>query len=361
MTADRQRRIAIVIVTVVWTLVGGLLATQAWVSYAMRGEPIAWGRALAVWLAWAWLWALLTPLALRLVERLPLQRPRLARAIGLHLLAGAAVATLDIALFALLAPHVGALHTGPDWGTTFSRLLGTNFLLNLPVYGLVVGVAQALRLIRAARERERRALQLEAQLAEARLLALRAQLQPHFLFNALNTVQVLMHEDVALADRILVLLSQLLRRALESCARQELELGEELAFLEAYLAIEKTRFADRLSYRIDVDPQLRAARVPSLILQPLVENAVRHGLAGQRAPGRIDISARRRGDMLELAVQDNGLGIDPAVPEGVGLSNTRARLKLLYGSRHAFELRPAGAGGLLAALRIPLRAVEGGP
>lgn len=357
MTADKQRRIAIIVGA--WSLVGGLLATQAWVSYAMRGEPIAWGRALAVWLAWAWLWALLTPVALQLVRRFPLEPPRLARAVVAHLLAGAALATLDIALFALMAPHIGALHVGPDWWATFSRLLGTTFLLNLPVYGLVVGVAQALRLIQAARERERRALQLEAQLAEARLLALRAQLQPHFLFNALNTVQVLMREDVEVADRILVLLSQLLRRALESCATQELELREEIAFLEAYLAIEKTRFADRLSYRIAVDPQLQGARVPSLILQPLVENAVRHGLAGQPSPGRIDIAARRMGDMLELTVQDNGPGMDRAVQDGIGLSNTRARLKLLYGSRHSFELRAAGEGGLLAALVIPLRAMEG--
>lgn len=360
MTASKRRiAIATAIVFGAWTLVGGLLATQAWVSYAMRGEPIAWGRALGVWLAWAWLWALLTPVALKLVERYPLDRPRLARAATVHLLAGVALVTVDIALFAVLAPHVGALHAGTDWWATFSRLLGTTFLLNLPVYGLVVGVAQGLRLVRAARQRERRALQLEAQLAEARLLALQAQLQPHFLFNALNTVQVLMREDVDVADRILVLLSQLLRRALESCATQELELREEIAFLEAYLAIEQTRFDARLSYRIDVDPQLQGARVPSLILQPLVENAVRHGLAGQPSPGRIDIAARRIGDMLELTVQDNGLGIDRAVQDGIGLSNTRARLKLLYGTQHSFELRPADEGGLRAALVIPLRAMEG--
>ena len=354
----RARMIRLAIVIGAWTLAGLLLATQAWVSRAIRGEPIAWSHTIAIWLAWAYIWALLTPIALALAARFPLERPQLARAAMVHGLAGVVLAAINLALFAIVAPHVDAVSVGPDWFATFSRLLATTFLLNVPVYWLLVGAAHAVRLAQAARERERRALRLEAQLAEARLLALRAQLQPHFLFNALNTVSVLMREDVDAADRVLVLLSGLLRRALDTSAVSEVELREEVAFVEAYLAIEKTRFDEQLSYRIDIDPPLLDARVPSLILQPLVENAVRHGLAGRASPGRIEIAAACIDGMLHLAVRDNGVGMNRDATDGVGLSNTRSRLRLLYGSFHSFELTAAQGGGLEVALTIPLRAAQ---
>ncbi len=350
--------VRVAIVVAMWTLVGLLLATQAWVSGALREEQVVWRHVAAIWLAWAGLWALLTPVALGLATRFPFRRRHVLRAATVHAVSGLVLAALNLAAFAILAPHLGAASAGPTWLETFSRLLRAAFLLNVPVYWLIVGAAHARSLTRSAHERERRALQLEAQLADARLLALRAQLQPHFLFNSLNTIAVLMREDVDAAERVLVRLSSLLRRALESSASQEVELREEIAFLESYLAIEKERFPDRFSYTVDVDPSLLPALVPSLILQPLVENAVRHGLAARGHAGRIEIAAAQNGDMLQLCVRDNGVGMNRTADEGVGLSNTRSRLLLLYGSRHEFELADSPGGGLQASIRIPLRGTE---
>jgi two-component system LytT family sensor kinase len=345
----------LLVVLAAWTVAGLLLATQAWVSRAMRGEPIAWLHTLAIWLAWAYLWALLTPLVFRLVERFPLAVPNRLNDLQVHAVASLVLAAGNLALFAFVAPALGAASVGTDWLDTYRRLVGTAFLLNIPVYWLVVAGLLWQRAVGAARERERGALRLEAQLAEARLGALRAQLQPHFLFNALNTISALMHEDVERADRVLVLLSQLLRRGLDVSMSGEVALHEEIAFIDAYLEIEKARFDHRLHYRLDIEPGLLDARVPSLILQPLVENAVRHGLAG-RMPGRIEVSARRVGDRLTLAVLDSGRGLAEGAPDGVGLSNTRARLRLLYGQDHGFDLAPATGGGLRATVWFPLRA-----
>lgn len=346
------------LVLVAWMLAGLLLAIQAWVSGALREEPVALSRATVIWLTWAGLWALLTPIVIALAARFPFERRRTLRVAVIHLAFGAALAALNLAAFSALAPYIGAISAGQTWLETFVRLVRSAFLLNVPVYGLIVGAAQAMRLTRSARERELRALQLEAQLADARLLALRAQLQPHFLFNSLNTIAVLMREDVDAAERVLVLLSNLLRRALEISASQEVELGEELAFLEAYLGIEKARFPDRLTYSLDVDPKLLDVKVPSLILQPFVENAVRHGLATLGRAGRIEISATRFGDMLRLSVLDNGIGMDRMAGEGVGLSNTRSRLALLHGNRHSLVLANAPGGGLQASITIPIGSPE---
>jgi two-component system LytT family sensor kinase len=257
---------------------------------------------------------------------------------------------LNLALFAAI---VGK---GWDWFGTFRLFLGNAYLLNVPVYWLLAAGIYALRIAQQARERERRALKLEAQLSEARLLALRAQLEPHFLFNALNTIAVLMREDVDAADRVLALLSRLLRRVLDAASAPEVQLRQEVEFLEAYLAIEQARFPHRLSFHVDVDPQLLDARVPSLILQPLVENAVRHGVAARTAAGRIEVAASREDEMLLVTVRDDGPGMADDAQEGIGLSNTRSRLELLYGKRHSFRLDRAEGGGLQIALAIPLQA-----
>lgn len=359
LTNTQCRRAAhITTVFAAWALAGMILATQAWVSSDIRGEPIAWGRTLAIWLAWSSIWALLTPVALTLARRFPLERPHAVRAVLLHVIAGLVLATLNLALFAAIAPSVDAVSVQPTWIATFGRLIGTTFLLNVPVYWLIIGTAQALRIASKARERQQRALKLEAQLAAARLHVLRAQIEPHFLFNALNTVSVLMRENVDAADRVLILLSGLLRRALDTSTTAEVELRQEIEFLEAYLALEKARFDDRLCYHLEIDPHLLDRRVPSLILQPLVENAVRHGIAARRDAGRIEIAAEHNGAMLQLTVRDNGPGMPTDAALGVGLSNTRTRLQLLYGSRHSFELRAAESGGLMVCIGIPLATTE---
>lgn len=299
------------------------------------------------------MWAVLTPIALRLAARFPLQRPNVLRAVAIHTVASASCALANLALFALVAPVIGATQVEPTWLTTLNRLLGTTFFLNLPVYWLIVAAAHAERLVRIAREKDRRQLRLEAQLADARLQTLRAQLQPHFLFNALNTISVLIHENVDSADRILLQLSALLRRSLDSSEASEVTLGEEIAFLENYLEIEHARFGGRLSYRILVPDEVLRARVPSLVLQPLVENAVRHGIATRAGLGRVEVKASRQGDTLQLSVSDDGRGLPQAMTERVGLTNTRTRLGLLYGDQQRFEVRNADDGGVIADIELP--------
>jgi signal transduction histidine kinase len=340
-----------------WALVAMLLAGQAWFAGQVRGEPLAWARASTIWLVWAAAWAVLTPIALQLATRFPLQRPRILAALAVHTAASAACAVANLALFALAAPLIGATQLEPTWLGTFSRLLGTTFLLNLPVYWLIVAAAHVERLVRTAREKDRRRLRLEAQLADARLQALRTQLQPHFLFNALNTISVLMHEDVDTANGVLLQLSALLRRSLDDTQAHEVTLGEEIGFLGSYLEIEQARFGGRLGYRLLVPEEVLEARVPSLILQPLVENALRHGLATRAGPGRVEIRADRHGDCLRLCVIDDGPGLPPVTTERVGLANTRARLRLLYADRQRFEVRNSAGGGVIAEIELPWRTV----
>jgi len=340
-----------------WTLVAMLFAGQAWFAAQVRGEPLAWVRASVIWLVWAGVWAALTPAALRLAARFPLQRPQILRALVVHGLASGICALVNLALFALAAPMIGAAQVEPTWFGTFNRLLGTTFLLNLPVYWLIVAAAHVERLVRTAREKDRRQLRMEAQLADARLQTLRTQLQPHFLFNALNTISVLMHENANSADRILLQLSALLRRSLDSSEAHEVPLGEEIGFLESYLEIERARFEGRLSYRIAVPDEVREARVPNLILQPLVENALRHGLATRAGPGHIEIRADRQNDALLLRVSDDGRGLPPSTTERIGLANTRARLRLLYADRQRFEVRNSDDGGVIAEIELPWHTV----
>jgi LytS/YehU family sensor histidine kinase len=211
-----------------------------------------------------------------------------------------------------------------------------------------------------AREREAQQARLAAQLAEARLGALRMQLNPHFLFNSLNALAVLVRDqNTRDASRMLELLGSVLRQVLHAEQRSEVPLRDELKFLEQYLAIEEVRFSDRLRVRWSVADSVREALVPEFILQPLVENAVRHGIAKRSEPGRIEISASAEGSELVLVVRDDGPGYRPSSTRGgVGLANTRARLETLFSGRATLDIRSAdeeGGAGTIATIRLPLR------
>ena len=230
----------------------------------------------------------------------------------------------------------------------------------MPVYWVVVCGAHALLFYRRSQERERRALELAASLAQAKLQALRMQLQPHFLFNTLNAISTLVHRDAAAADEMIGNLSDFLRLTLENADRPELPLGEELEFVRCYLAIEQVRFGDRLRVDYDVPAELRSVAVPTLILQPLVENALRHGLEPQTGGGTLRIEARRMGDSLQISVIDNGRGLPAQPPQrtGIGVANTRERLRERFGANSGAGLvmdSPAG-GGTAAILTLPLSA-----
>jgi sensor histidine kinase YesM len=254
--------------------------------------------------------------------------------------------------------HAFAGEVAGSWEAQAQRMFFLNFDWEMMTYWAIVGLSHSLRYHYEAQDRALRASQLETRLIEAQLQSLQRQLQPHFLFNTLNTISALMHRDVDAADNMIARLSDLLRLSLQTVGIQEVSLKQELDFLGKYLEIEQTRFRDRLTVVFDIEPDTLDALVPNLILQPLVENAIKHGIGPRPAPGRIQIHARRAGRFLELEVRDNGVGLSEArlsdFNRGVGLANTRSRLQHLYGSNHRFEFRQPADGGLLVGLAIPL-------
>jgi len=243
----------------------------------------------------------------------------------------ARVSPLDEGAKLLLLAVAGAIAT---YATNWQERLATSFS-------------------RATEERE----QLEARLARAQLQSLRLQLHPHFLFNTLNTINALIGTDRHAAERVVSGLSELLRMSLSSASEQEISLAKELELLAHYIEIQQIRFQDRLTVSFRVDPDARYALVPNLMLQPLVENAIRHGIAPRAAPGHVVVTAARQGGRLELSVVDDGVGESPRVEhrDGVGLGNTRARLLSLYGSDHRFEAGSASTGGFAVRIEIPFR------
>ena len=346
-----------------WTLLGLVSSTQLYFA----DPPGSWSGALRATLPDWYLWGLLSLVVLRLARRFRVDRANFGRHFLIHLGASLNLALLHLVAATALqeALHLAAGGSYPFVPNLLHRFT-TFFHWDVLVYWGILAVAHALDYHRDLEERHLHAARLEARLAEARLQALTLQLQPHFLFNTLNAVAELMHEDVVAADRMLNRLAELLRWTLESAERQEIPLQRELEIVDRYLAIEQARFQDRLRIRLDVAPDVRPALVPAMILLPLVENAVRHGLAAARGSGQVGIRARREGSAgtLALEVWDDGGGAvlataqDRPAGRGIGLANTRARLQQLYGEAHRFELRDGeggGPGGLLVRLSIPYR------
>src|SRR5262245_1857472 len=343
-----------------WTLIGLFFGSQLYLASALGfGMPTAWYRAFATGLADWYIWGALAPLVFWSGHRFRLGRGFWPARLLLHLLASVLISLVQLVVttaFAQLLESSG--------GRTFPFLMGLRFALavkfhwNVVVYWAILGFSHALAYYRESRERALQSLQLEAQLAQARLQALKMQLNPHFLFNSLNTVSQLIYEEPEKADRMITHLGELLRLSLEAGGEHQVPLRQEMEFLERYLEIQKARFGDRLSTHFDIDPRLYNVLVPTLILQPLVENAIRHGVGQRSAPGRIEIHARRQDLMLCLRVSDNGAGLpegEAAVKEGVGLGNTRARLKQLYGADQSLAFCNGPRGGLVVTLALPLR------
>lgn len=329
-----------------------------------------------------WLpWAILAPFIVRLVARLPLERRRWYVATPVHLVACVVAIAACIwwgeTVFpwqnfprswssrpsmaqrpADNAPPRAPGRRGP-WGrddqSTFRRYAFL-FGFRLPIYLAIAAVAHALHFYRRSQDRELRSVELQASLAQARLEALKMQLQPHFLFNALNSIAALVHKDADAADEMLAALSDFLRLVLATSGEQELPLRRELELVERYLAIEHARFGDRLQYKVDVSAETEPALVPAFLLQPLVENAVRHGLEPRPGAGSLTIQARRQDGNLRLVVTDNGVGLNGKQPprEGIGLVNTRARLRELYNGHATLELH--NGGGVTVEITLPFHA-----
>jgi LytS/YehU family sensor histidine kinase len=247
------------------------------------------------------------------------------------------------------------------WGSLAIDWLSWIFItlpFGIAVYLCVVGIEHASRYFIEARERDVQVARLSEQLAGARFAALQAQVNPHFLFNTLNTIAVLVRDNERdAAVRIVEQLSEVLRASLSSHRENEVTLGEELELVRQYVAIEQARFSDRLRPEFNIDDSLLTAMVPGFSVQTLVENAIRHGIAKQPDAGRLIVSARKDGDMLEITVVDDGVGIDPdaVLPEGHGIANTQERLRALYGAKATLEVVRRAEGGTIATLRVPFR------
>jgi signal transduction histidine kinase len=283
----------------------------------------------------------------------PGQRPSSSLAhslalMGFLVLGGALMGALEWLL--PWSVHGGSIGSAAEQAIT--RYLASDVLI-------YIVVAMAIMAFVYARESQARAVAaaaLQGQLAEARLHVLNAQLQPHFLFNTLNAISALVRDDPPQAERLLARLSELLRHALRDGAQPETSLDNEFAFLEKYVELQEARFGPRLKVTFEVDPGVLDARVPCLILQPLLENAIRHGIGPRSGPGSIAVAARRQGDQLRLSVRDDGIGMPNGdLQEGVGLRTTRARLGQLYGNDHQFTLVNQPDGGVACTLLVPLR------
>ena len=339
-------------------------ASQAYYYVATFGrKPAPFAVLLMLNLGYWYSWAVLAPAVLWLARRFPLDKRAWRVSLPVHV-AGVFVATTLHIVMAVTTRVItyAAINESTSWLVEAQRMYFLNFDWEMMTYWAIVGLSHALAYRQEAQTRALKASQLETRLVEAQLQSLQRQLQPHFLFNTLNTISALMHRDVDAADSMIARLSDLLRISLQTVGVQEVTLKEELDFLSKYLEIEQTRFRDRLTVVFDVAPDTFDALVPNLILQPLVENAIKHGIGPRPAPGTITIGARRLGAVLELVVQDNGVGLSAArlsdFNRGIGLSNTRSRLEHLYGSVHRFEFRQPAEGGLLVLIAIPLVDVE---
>ena len=342
---------------VFWTAIALVFAGQLALLQLGGGRRMPLHQLLVSELA-SWLpCALLTPPLVAAALRVRAAGLSLTRVLLLH--------TLGAVLFVIVGGALmGTLESLLPWfpqrpglaaaGSGILRYLGPDLLL----YGLVVAATEAFAHAWESRRRGVAAATYERQLAEARLHVLSAQLQPHFLFNTLHAISALVYEDPPRAERLLARLREMLRLTLRDGNRAETTLDEELALLRRYSEIQEARYGERLRVTFDVEPAVRGAMVPRLLLQPLVENAIRHGITRRIAPGRVDVRAWEREGRLHLSVCDDGVGLRAPVREGVGLTITRARLRQLYGPEQRVDLTPAPSGGVVCALSIPLRRME---
>ena len=353
-------------ILLVATVLALLSTTLAWQFTRLFGKwPTPLRTLIVLNVSWWYFWAFLAPLVIWLSQRFPFERGGMIRAVAVHapavvLLSFTHIAGME-AVNWWLAYSEGRAYL---WWTQVQRagLLYVDW--EMMTYWAIVGLSHALIYYRESRARSLRAVHLETKLVEAQLKTLQQQLHPHFLFNTLHAISSLMHKDVQAADRVLMQLSDLLRITLEHLGQQEVALEAELGALSKYLEIERTRFADRLIVRFDIPPETLDSRVPSLILQPLVENSIKYGVARKSGVGHIDISARRDGDKLWLEVRDDGIGLSEdsltALQKGIGVSTTRARLQHLFGADFRFEFHRL-PHGLAVVIALPWRTDAAGP
>lgn len=346
---------------VVFTLLGSSFALRSYLQALQNNVNTSWKATLFAYLIDFYLWWMVSPLIFMLARRFELRRHFL-RNLLIHV---AFSAVFSFAVLAIAAPtywYFGYpnLARNPTLFEFFRSSAFSAFYLHmgLTIYWMTLIVAYASYYYRGLREGETKSAQLATQLAQAQLQALKMQIHPHFLFNTLNSIAALLHKDVEAADRMIARLGDFLRLTLKSSDAQTTNFGLELEFLRCYLDIERTRFQDRLIVEVDVEPQALEVTVPNLILQPIVENAIRHGIARQTNSGRITIRAFKKRERLVMQVEDNGPGLSTngnsnRPSEGIGLNNTRARLQQFYGDDYQLEIANSSGQGVIVTLEVP--------
>lgn len=342
---------------VLWTILAFLSAAGAHVYTASMGSPESWAQLLAWNITISFVWSLLTPPVYALARRFTFERGNWPSVLALHLGASVALTFVGAAIIVWLEPSVTWT---PEAHVPFVAHVLSRVFMDFQRYWYILLITQAIDYYGKYREREIQSSQLEAQLALAQLEMLKIQLEPHFLFNTLNSIAALARNDGPAAEHMTLQLADLLRFSLDAMGVHEVPLSRELTMLQKYIDIQQTRFQDRLQVEMDIAPNTLPALVPNMILQPLVENAIRHGIGPRRAPGHIRIASRQVFDELWMEICDNGQGLTCfggiVPPEGVGLRNTRARLQQLYNHEHRLSLEDAPGGGCIVKIHIPFRA-----
>ena len=340
-----------------WTLVGLFFTSQIFVySVYMEKRPLL-GRVLFMQMSVCYLWALATPLVFWLARRFRIERQNWRSRIMFHAFGGLAlVGTMSALHFLIFMPYIG--RTSEITAFRDFQYVFFNLDRQLCIYWLLLLLSHVVNYYNSYRKGRLQAAQLRTELVQSQLEALKMQLHPHFLFNTLHSISALLTKDVDAARSMITRLGDFLRLTLENAGTQEVTLQQEMEFLNGYLEIERVRFQDRLTTLVNVDPLMLDVPVPNLILQPIVENAMRHAIATHADCGRIEITAMPRNGALRIEVRDNGPGLPVDqdtihLRKGVGLANTRARLERLYGADHLFELTNDPAGGLVVTLEIP--------
>jgi two-component system LytT family sensor kinase len=355
------------------TALGCFFFTQDLARKLYFKDPTPWWRYLVSWIKSMYIIGALIPAVLWLGRRFPFERRYWVRRTALHLVCSMGFALVMVATdsFLIARMKLFPLLMGTTFSSTFPIVLIVGFNGNVLNYWIVLGIQRAVGYYRRYQEREKEALRLEVHTAElrtqlihAQLSALKMQLQPHFLFNTLNAIMVLVRQQkMGQAEEMLVRLGDLLRCVLDDVEAQEVTLRRELEYLQLYLDIEQVRFQDRLRVEIDAAPDILDAAVPQMGLQPIVENAIRHGIGRRSAAGRVRISAARVDGRLEVRVQDDGPGLPPAdlLPApGIGLANTRARLRQLYGDAAHLEAGNGAQGGAVVTMVLPYHLAPAG-
>jgi signal transduction histidine kinase len=348
-----------------WTFFSFLYANQ--IYFEMLHNPNmhhSWWR-IAFWQLVVWyLWGFLSPLILGLGRRFPVEGRARLTGLAVHLLACVFFSAMHVAVATAVRMIIRPFDIWSDSNPfliQYQAELSNFFLVDVLVYWAVFGVGYAFDYRERYRERESQAAELRAQLAQARLESLKMQLHPHFLFNTLHTIAGLVRtNEKGQAVNMISGLSDLLRHALESADAQQVALKEEVKFIELYLDIQKVRFSDRLSVQIEIAPDTLNALVPNLVLQPLVENAIRHGISLKNSSGLLSIKSYCENGSVRLIVSDDGPGLPSdwslEKSEGIGLANTNARLKQLYGNKYRFDVSNGKNGGTTSSITIPFQA-----